>query len=186
MHGVSLTFRRSSAQDKTLQKLLTEQQDHASPNYHKWLTPEQFANRFGLASSDIAQVTRWLESEGFTVNRVARGRTQIVFTGSVARIESVFHTELHTYLINGETHFANATDLLIPEALQGVILGVRNLDDFHPKLRNTGRRKIPVSPNFTSSITGNHFVVPEDFAAIYDVKALYSAGYDGTGKKSRS
>ena len=183
MHGVSLTFRRSSAQDTTLQKLLTEQQDHASPNYHKWLTPEQFANRFGLTSSDIAQVTRWLESEGFTVNRVARSRTQVAFTGSVARIESVFHTELHTYLINGEPHFANATDLLIPEALQGVILGVHNLDDFHPKPRNIGRRKIPVSPNFTSSITGNHFVVPEDFVTIYDVKALYSAGYDGTGEK---
>jgi len=94
MHGVSLTFRRCPAQDTTLQKLLTEQQDHASPNYHKWLTPEQFANRFGLTSSDVAQVTRWLESEGFTVDRVARSRTQISFTGSVARVESVFHTEL--------------------------------------------------------------------------------------------
>ena len=94
MHGVSLTFRRSPAQDTNLQNLLTEQQDHASPNYHKWLTPEQFANRFGLTSSDVAQVTRWLESEGFTVDRVARSRTQISFTGSVARVESVFHTEL--------------------------------------------------------------------------------------------
>src|SRR6516164_5619643 len=65
MHGVSLIFSRSSSQQQALQALLAEQQDPASPNFHKWLTPEQFADRFGLTSNDVAQVTRWLESEGF-------------------------------------------------------------------------------------------------------------------------
>jgi subtilase family serine protease len=183
MHGVSLIFSRSSSQQQALQALLAEQQDPASPNFHKWLTPEQFADRFGLTSNDVAQVTRWLESEGFVIDRVARSRTQISFTGSVARIESVFHTEIHSYLTNGERHFANTTDLQIPAALQGVVLGVRNLDDFHPKPRNTGRRRIPVSPNLTSSLSGSHFMVPEDFATIYDVTALYGAGFDGSGEK---
>jgi subtilase family serine protease len=180
IHSVSLIFKRSSAQQQALQKLLAEQQEHTSPSYHKWLTPEQFADRFGLAKTDVARVADWLRSEGFVVDRVARGRTQVSFTGSVARIESVFGTEIHNYAINGEKHFANATELLIPSALQEVILGVRNLDDFHPKPRNTRVRDVPASPDFTSSISGNHFLAPEDFATIYDVTALYGAGFDGT------
>ena len=183
IHGASLIFKRSQAQQDVLAELLAEQQNPSSSQYHRWLTPEQFANPFGLATSDLAEVRNWLESEGFVIDRVARSRTQISFTGSVARIESVFRTEMHTYMVNGEKHFANATELSIPGALAGVILGVRNFDDFHPRPRNTGVRKIPASPNFTSGISGNHYLVPVDFATIYDLKALYGVGFDGTGEK---
>jgi len=183
MHAVSLIFKRSPAQQESLQTWLAEQQDPRSPNYHKWLTPEQFARQFGLTESDVAKVTAWLESEGFVVDHVARSRTQVSFTGSVARIESVFATEIHKYLINGEKHFANAMEPQVPAALQDVILGVRNLDDFHPQPRNTGLRKIPGSPHFTSNLSGNHFLAPADFATIYDVTSLYNAGFDGAGEK---
>jgi subtilase family serine protease len=180
--GVSLTFRRSSAQQKSLERLLIEQQDPRSNKYHKWLTPEQFADRFGMAGSDIAKVSSWLESAGFSVDRIARSRNQIFFSGSAARIESVLHTEMHNYVINGEKHFANANELSIPLALGGVILGVRGLDDFRPKPRHKGVQRIPVSPNFTSSVSGSHFLVPVDFTTIYDVKALYDLGIDGSGE----
>ena len=183
IHGVSLIFTRSSTQQDSLRKLLVEQQDSGSPLYHKWLTPEQFADRFGLASSDVAQIKNWLEGEGFRFDSVARSRTQVSFSGTVARIESVFRTEIDGFMVNGEKHFANANELSIPSALADLILGVRNLDDFHPKPRNTGVRKVPASPDFTASISGNHFLAPEDFATIYDVKALYGAGFDGTGEK---
>src|SRR5215470_13109492 len=153
LHGVSLIFKRSSAQWEALQKLLEEQQDPRSPSYHKWLTPEEFARQFGLTSSDTAKITAWLESEGFVVDDVARSRSQVSVTGSVARIESVFGTEIHQYMINGQKHFANATDIQVPAALQDVVLAVRSLDDFHPQPRNTRLRKIPASPRFTSNLS---------------------------------
>jgi subtilase family serine protease len=183
IHGVSLIFTRSSTQQDSLRKLLVEQQVPGSPLYHKWLTPEEFADRFGLASSDVARIKNWLEGEGFRIDGVARSRTQISFSGTVARIESVFRTEIDSFIVNGEKHFANATEMSIPAALADVIQGVRHLDDFHPKPRNTGVRKIPTSPEFTSSISGNHYLVPEDFATIYDITALYAAGFDGTAEK---
>src|SRR4051794_1054198 len=55
-----------------LEPFLAELQDPASPNYHRWVTPEEFADRFGLSAGDIDQVVRWLQSEGLTVRRVAR------------------------------------------------------------------------------------------------------------------
>ena len=183
IHGVSLVFKRSLAQQNALPRLLAAQQDPASPQYHKWLTPEQFADRFGVTSSDITQLKNWLESEGFVIDSVARSRTQISFTGTVARIESVFRTEMNSFVVHGERHFANATNIFVPAVFADVIGGVRNLDDFHPRPRNTGVRKIPASSDFTSNVSGKHFLSPEDFATIYDVTALYGAGWDGTGEE---
>src|SRR4051794_23632990 len=53
LNGISVYFNRSAAQQADLEALLKAQQDPSSPQYHKWLTPDQFAARFGMAQSDI-------------------------------------------------------------------------------------------------------------------------------------
>ena len=45
---VILLTTRTEAQQAELQKLLAAQQDRFSPSYHRWLTPERFAESFGL------------------------------------------------------------------------------------------------------------------------------------------
>ena len=178
LSGVSIAFRLSSSQQTDLDRLLREQQDPSSTNYHKWLTPDEYAARFGMTQADLAKVTSWLKSQGLTIEQISRSRTEISVSGTVAQIEHAFHTELHNYTINGERHFANATDLSFPTAFASQVLGVRNLNDFHPKphLR-------PASPHFTSNLSGNHFLEPGDFATIYNLGPLYSQGLDGSGEK---
>jgi subtilase family serine protease len=177
---VRIVFNRSAAQQAALEQLLADQQNPASPRYHQWLTPEQFAAQFGMSDADIAKVKDWLTSQGFTIDGVARGRTSISFSGPTGQINSAFNTELHQYAVNGKIHFANATPISIPTALAGVIAGVRALNDFKPKPHARSRR---VKPDFTSSISGRTFLAPDDFATIYNLKALYAAGLDGTGQK---
>ena len=46
---VLLQLRRSPEQESALQRYLDEVQDSTSPNFHKWLTPEQFGQDFGVA-----------------------------------------------------------------------------------------------------------------------------------------
>jgi subtilase family serine protease len=179
----SMAFKRTPAQEAALETLLKEQLDPTSANYHKWLTPEQFGDRFGLSVADVATVTKWLQSQGFLIERVANSRTQVWFSGPVSTIESVFRTEMHRFLLNGESHFANAMELAVPAALSDVVLGFRNLDDFRPRARV--RRNIqtdPILAHFTSNLSGIHSLVPDDFATIYNVKPLYTAGFDGTGQ----
>lgn len=178
MAGVSLTFKLSASQQAALDRLLSEQRDPASPNYHKWLTTEQYAARFGMSQGDLDRVTSWLQSQGFTDIQIARSRTRVSFAGTVARVEAAFRTELHDYEVNGETHFANATEPALPAAFAGTVLAVQHLNNFSPKPRAHGNK---ISPRFTSSQTGNHFLTPADFATIYDLKPLYDAGIDGTG-----
>ncbi len=185
LHGITLAFRPSAAQQKDLDNLLAQQQDRSSPNYHKWLTPSQFADRFGMTEKDVARVTAWLESQGLTVASVANSRNQISFDGTVAQIESVFGTEMHDYLVEGEIHFANAINPSVPAALSAAVLAVGHLHNFNPKPRVKVRQMSSdgVEPHFTSHISGSHFLAPGDFATIYDVQALYNAGIDGAGQK---
>jgi subtilase family serine protease len=175
----AMVFKLAPAQQAALEKLLAEQQNPQSPNYRKWLTPEQYAARFGMSDSDLGKVTAWLKSQGLRVDGFSRGRTQVFFSGTAAQVESAFRTEFHRYLVDGETSFANAIELSVPAALSETVLGFRGFDSFRPK----PRARVVARPDFTSHVSGNHYLAPGDFATIYDVASLYAAGFDGTGQK---
>jgi len=169
----SMVFKLAPAQQADLEKLLAQQQDPHSANYRKWLTPEQYAARFGMSDSDLAQVSAWLKSQGLTVDGFSRGRTQVFFSGSAAQVESAFHTQFNRYLVNGQTSIANAVEISVPQALAEMAQRFRGFENFRPQPRVHA-----VKPNFTSHQTGNHFVAPGDFATIYNVPAAL----DGTGQ----
>jgi hypothetical protein len=175
--GMTINFRRTAAQEASLQALLQAQQTPGSPNYHQWLTPAQFGQQFGMSSADLAKVSAWLQQEGFTVNAVAQSSNSISFSGNVAAVERAFQTQIHSYNLNGEKHFANATNISIPAAMAGIVSSVRGLDDFRPKPR---LQKTKAHFTDTVGATG-HYLAPGDFALIYDVNPLYSAGDTGKG-----
>jgi subtilase family serine protease len=177
--GITLIFRPSTGQAADLEELLREQRDPSSPNYRAWLTPEQYADRFGLNQDDLEQALSWLRTEGFHIDYVARGRTWVRFSGTVSQVSSAFHTELRRYNVNGRLHFANSADPSIPAALGPVVLLIRGLDDFR-----TEPRRLAATPvaNFTSS-GGGHSLAPGDLATIYDIGPLYQRGITGSGQK---
>jgi subtilase family serine protease len=179
MRRMTMTFRPSPRQQADLDTLLAAQQDRGSPDYHRWLTPEQFGSRFGMSQSDLNKVTGWLESQGFTIEETPASRNSISFSGTAQQAQSAFRTEIHRYAVGGEPHYANATEPSIPAAFAGVVTAIRGLDDFRPKPRAL---KKAVRPRFTSGQTGNHFVTPGDFATIYDLNHLYSQGTTGAGQ----
>ena len=172
----------SAAQQKALNQLLADQQNPQSASYHKWLTPEEYADQFGLSSNDISKLTAWLKSQGFTIVRTARGRNWIVFSGSAAQVQRTFHTQIHNFKVGDEMHFSNVTPPSIPSALSGIVTGFRGFSNFRPK----SQAKRAAYPNYTFTSGGNTyaFIAPGDIATIYDVKPLYTATppIDGTGQ----
>jgi subtilase family serine protease len=177
IQGISIAFRPSPTQQKDLDQFIVQLGDRKSPNYHKYLTPAEFGERFGMSLNDIAKITAWLQAQGFINVRVANGRNQISFDGTVAQIESTFALEMHNYAVNGVVHLANAGEPSIPAVLSGTVLGLGSLNDFAPKPR------AKINSHLTSYVSGNHFLTPADFATIYNLNLLYSAGIDGTGQK---
>jgi subtilase family serine protease len=181
LRNVTIVFKLSPAQQRELDMLLAQQQDTGSPHYHKWLTRQQYADRFGMTQADIAKVSGWLVSRGFTIDRVTGGRTQISFSGAAVQLESAFHTELHEFDVDNEKRFANVSELSVPAALAASILDIRGLNNFWPKPRHTAVQRVESLPRLNAS-GGAHLLAPEDFATIYDLKSLYDQGIDGTGQ----
>ena len=135
MQRMLLVLKRSPDQETALRKMLDDQQDPASPNYHKWLSPEQYGQQFGPADADIQTVTAWLQSHGFEVG-TTKGRTVLEFSGSASQVQGAFHTSIHKYIVNGEQHWANATDPQIPTALTPAVAGIDSLHNFRKKAMN--------------------------------------------------
>jgi pseudomonalisin len=166
-----------------LERLQADQQNPASPRYHQWLTPEQFGERFGRNDADLAIVTGWLRDQGFAIEEIGKGRTWINFSGTAAQVERAFATEIHDYRVDGVLRHGNSIDPSIPRALAGIVKGVVTLHSF-PRPSHHGEVH-PVNgdelrPDYTSGT--NHFLAPADFATIYDLNSLYSAGITGNGQ----
>lgn len=174
----------SASQQAALKKFLADVQDKSSPNYHKWLTPEQRADQFGLSQGDMDKITSWLKSQGFTIDKTARGRDYVAFSGTAAQVASTFKTEIHYYLVDGKTHFANATPPSVPLALSGIVVGIRNLNDFHPPAPKHNASKPKAMPFLSNGCVGAgcQFIAPGDLETIYDLTPLYTLGFNGTGE----
>jgi len=190
---MSLRFNMTAAQQASLTQLLSNLQNPSSAQYHQWLTPEQFGAQFGLSASDMAQVSQWLTSQGFTVTAIGRGSEFIQFSGTVAQANQAFHTQLHTVQLGTETHIANYTAPMLPAAIANVTSAVTGLTDFKmkphvisrviPADATTNSSATGAKPNFYSTLSGTNYVAPGDFYTIYDENAALTSNINGTGIK---
>jgi subtilase family serine protease len=194
MERMLLLLKRSPEQEIELQELLDAQQDPGSPSYHQWLTPEQFGEQFGASPEDIDLITEWLQSQGFSVAGVAKARNVIEFSGTAAQVGESFHTEIHKYLVDGEEHWANASDPQMPAALAPVVAGVASLNNFGsrhighstPGVIDAGRpaESQPLLRNCLALGLGcKNYLAPGDFWTIYNETPLLTGSpkIDGAG-----
>jgi large repetitive protein len=185
MTRVVLALAPAKEMQDQLQALLNHQQDRTSADFHRWLTPEEFGQKFGPAPEDILAIKAWLEQQGLQVTAVAKSGLWMEFTGTSGQVERAFQTQMRQYKVAGEMHIANASDLSIPAALAPVVQGVVSLHNFfkkpligrHSQARSNGDGTYtPISPNINLGPGGAvHALVPGDYANIYDLNPLYLA-----------
>jgi uncharacterized protein (TIGR03437 family) len=168
---VTLSIRRSDSQQAALDRLLQEQQDPSSPNLHKWLTPEQFGERFGASQDDLDKLANWLRAQGFVVLSTSRTKSWIVFSGTAGQVRSAFHTEIRRYEVGGKMHFAVAAPPSIPAEFEGLVGGIRGLDDFYPEPPHRWQ------PMYTAA-NGTHDLAPSDVTTIYGLSEYQTSGTD--------
>ena len=93
----------------------------------------QIGAQYGPAPADLAAITNWLTSQGFTVKSVAPDGMTVKFAGTAGTVQSAFHTSIHSLAVHGLAHYANMTNPQIPAALAPVVVGVKALHNFLPK-----------------------------------------------------
>jgi subtilase family serine protease len=193
IENMSLVFALSPAQQADLKNLLQQQQTPGSPLYHQWLKPGQFAARYGVSRQDVAKVASWLRTQGFVVTGIPASNDRVVFSETAAQVNTVFQTEMHKYLFHGKQRWSNSTAISLPQAIAGMVLGVRHLNTFvpephvikrqvHETPRSAGRIVNSVGQHYTlSGKNGEYnFIAPADAQTLYDVTGVYNSNFTGT------
>jgi pseudomonalisin len=186
-----------------LDRLLADQQDSRSPDYHRWLTPEEFTARFGPDQRDFAALAQWLESEGFTVTSRSVADGYLGVRGTVAQAERLFGVTIVSTA--DDRYYGNSEDPIVPAGFAGLITAIEGLDNLrhHAAVfrRNRVRRRLLKSrPQQLTSIALIEGAVhsrsatpatefpefppafaPSDFYEFYDENSVLSANINGRG-----
>jgi subtilase family serine protease len=203
MNHLQLVLKRSATRQAALDALSADQHDPRSPRFHRWLTPEQFGDQFGVADGDIAAASSWLTSKGFKVNAVYPNKMQIDFSGTAGLISAAFHTRETHYVFNdGSAHVSNDRDIQVPAALGAILVGVSGLDDVRPQPLNAPlatSKRAAAGKNSAATSSGQpggkgqsipqgnsplyRLLVPNDLVTMYGIRTIRNNGVVGAGIK---
>ena len=112
--------------------------DPHSPEYRHFLTPAQFAQRFGPTPGTIAQVSAELRHEGLTVGTPASTGLSLPVSGTVAQIQSAFSTPIERYrLASGKTGYDNKSAPQVAVTVAPQIQGILGLNTLSPPKPST-------------------------------------------------
>ncbi len=180
--------------------------DPRSLEYRHFLTPAQFAQRFGSTPATIAQVTSALRSEGLTVGTPSSTGLSLPVSGSVAEVQSAFSTPISRYrLSSGKTGYDNRSVPEVPVTVAPQIEGILGLDTLSPpQPTTTVPQASPASSHPTSlaaapalaqgqptptgscasnitAVQGNGALDADQLAQAYSFDPLYTANHYGAG-----
>jgi uncharacterized repeat protein (TIGR01451 family) len=105
--------------EQQLDTLLQELYDPANPNYHHYLTTEEFTQRFGPTEADYQAAMSFAKSKGLTVTVTHPNRVLLDVEGTVTDIQKAFHLALRTY-----RHPLEGREFFAPDAEPSIDLGV--------------------------------------------------------------
>ncbi len=163
---------------QALAKLLHDLYDPASSQYHKYVTPSQFAERFGPTEGDYESLANFATSHGLTVTGTHSNRTLLNVNGSVADIEKAFHVRMQIYPHPSEARTFYAPDADPSVDLQVPLLSVHGLDNFDSP-RPMDLSTAFGSTNAPGSASGSG---PFGYFLGRDFRAAYAPGVTLTGK----
>ncbi len=189
LSAVTISLSRTPARQQAFDALVAAQANHASPQYHQWLTAGAIGTGYGPSQAAINAVVQWAMSANLHVVSIAPSGMWMVVSGTVGALGRAFHTAIHGYRTeDGRTIVASTGGEAVPAALGSIVAGVR-LNGYQPRplvvpagpvVRhgNGGWSAAPgATPSFTFTDDGaqQEDVAPADYATIYDVNKLRTA-----------
>lgn len=149
--------------------------DPASPEYHHYLTPDQYTQRFGAPPAAVARAESVLRAGGFAILGTSPDGLLVRARGQARHVERLFGVTIAVYrAANGQTFYAAGTAAHIPAALTGAVIGVLGLESLsvaHPVVA-----RLPAALQLGDGYT------PAELSQAYDVAPLTQAGLDGANQ----
>jgi subtilase family serine protease len=185
--------------EKELRDLISDIYNPKSTNYHKWLSPEEFGEKFGRSEKEINDVVNWFTAQGFTVEEVWTNHLSISFSAPSENIERAFQLEINEYKgLDGRIFYSNSKTPKLPRELRSITSDIYGLNNAY--LYKTNSRLHPFSEEqkelLKESIKsgkkidknfriGNSpiFFGPDDFALAYNIAPVSDSGIQGQGQR---
>ena len=155
-----------------LTNLLNQLQDPATPNYRRYLSPDQFAARFGPTPEDYQKASDFAQANGLNVRATHPNRTLLEVGGSIADIERTFHVKMRAIPHPTEARTFYAPDADPSVDLNTPLLAISGLDNYilpHPRVHIR-----PSTPRLSASPRGGS--APNGDYLGYDFRAAYAPG----------
>jgi hypothetical protein len=185
LNRMLLLLAPSAAEQQALTAELAALENPQSSSYHQWLTPSAFADAYSNSASDVAQLTAWLQSEGFQVAPLPAGRGWIEFSGTVAQVEQAFQTHIDSISTPNGTRSVLMSSITVPSALSPLIAGLASLDGALATPALTAPHPLTVSAAdlaAESSLGSLQALTPHAVAQLLHFDTLQSSGIDGKGQ----
>ncbi len=134
--------------------------DPSSPNYRKFITPEEVGERFGVSAGQQNEIAAYLASRGFKISIVSKNRLSVMGEATVAQAEAAFGTQINRYWHQnangtGEEFFSFSTALNVPAGIAPFIRNVSGLDNASkPQMRALTATQARSLYSLTNSFTG--------------------------------
>ena len=150
-------------------------QQISGPGNHSYLTPQQFAHKFGADPADLEAVRNFAQSQHLHILGHDLGRRSVTLSGTAARMNAAFGVNLQHYRYAGGVYRLREGQIKIPGAFADVITGVFGLDN-RPQARAHFRvlSKKTAAPGAVTPET----YTPLQLATIYD----FPGGFNGQGE----
>lgn len=149
-----------------------------SPEYHKFISSSEYAQKFGTSTQDISTVKNYLVNKGFTVTNIAGNGAYIEAIGNVAKIQQTFNTQINNYLTkSGKVVYSNDRAITLDQEINdkvSFITGLDNVSKMRPQYVATG-----ALPN---AIGMPGTMVPQLMQKAYGVDKLHANGLNGNGQ----
>lgn len=136
--------------------------------YGAFLTPEQFKAAYAPSDAQVQAVVAHLQQSGFTHISVSANNTLVYADGNASAVGTAFNTSMKTYTHNGKQRFGNDVDVMVPQALSGIVgsvVGLQNVSTKHT-LSYLGH-KVDAQVATTQAVA-NVTHSPTEFPGIYD------------------
>ena len=123
-------------------ELVRQMYDKSSPNYHRFLTLEQYHANFAPTVQEAAVVREFLTARNLTISSADKNNHYISARGRIADVQDAFKVQINRFKINGEIHRANMTEPAIDGPAGTVVAAVQGLND----LRYQSHARRPINP----------------------------------------
>ncbi|HEY4443008.1 MAG TPA: S53 family peptidase [Steroidobacteraceae bacterium] len=158
--AVHLTLKNTAS----LKTFVAEVSSPTSKQYGRYLTAEEFGQRFAPSAADVNAVKAMLEHAGMSDLQVGPHGVYVSATATVSQLRNTFHVTQNLYSYKGMTLRANKEEPTIPAGLAGKILYIEGLDDT-TSLRQPFHRSVTMGALAAPAPTAKSAVTPPPVAA---------------------